>query len=94
MKVSRILGALLRSGKSKGLEVYLQSIPGILTIIPEFKAILIVPESDEKRVTYIKSLIADLGISQHITWIPGLPRESLGAYILAVDFVVVPSFAE
>lgn len=79
---------------SKGLEVYIKSIPHILKQIPDFKAFLIVPESDKERIKYIKNIIMNLNISENIIWISWVDNNELWNYILACDFVIVPSLAE
>lgn len=79
---------------SKWLENYIKSIPLIIKEINNFKAILIVPETDKVRVNYIKWLINDLNISKNIIWIPWVANEKLANYIFASDFVIVPSLAE
>lgn len=79
---------------SKWLEYYLQVITEIKKEIANFKAILIVPENDKKRTIYIKNLIKNLQIEDSIVWIPWVSSNKIWNYILAVDFVIVPSLAE
>ena len=79
---------------SKWLEFYIRSIPKILKKIKNFKAMLIVPSNEKKRVLYIKLLINDLWIEKNIIWIPWVFNDELGNYILASNFVIVPSLAE
>lgn len=79
---------------SKWLEYYLMAIPNIIKSIPNFKAFLIVPESDASRIQYIKNIISDLEIEENIIWIGWMDNKELPNYILTCDFVVVPSLAE
>lgn len=79
---------------SKWLEFYIKSIPNILKTITNFKAFLIVPESDKKRIKYIKKIISDLNIDKNIIWVAWVDNKKLANYILACDFTIVPSLAE
>lgn len=79
---------------SKWLEFYIKAIPNIVKNISNFKAFLIVPESDKKRVEYIKNLIKKLNIDKNIIWIWWVKNEELWNYILACNFSIVPSLAE
>lgn len=79
---------------SKWLEFYIRAIPYIIKHIPNFQALLIVPENDKERTAYIKQLISELLLEKYITWIPWVERSVLWDYILAADFVIVPSLAE
>lgn len=83
-----------RPGISKWLEYYIKSIPRILLGIKDFHTILIVPDSDKIRFQYIKDIIWELKLEKVITLIPWLTKNKLPFYILASDFVVVPSLAE
>lgn len=79
---------------SKWLEYYIRSIPLILRKIPNFKAVLIISKQDHKRFTYILKLIEKMDISSNVILIDSVKYQSLWNYILATDFVVVPSLAE
>ena len=79
---------------SKWLKYFIGSIPKIIQKIPNFKAILIVSESENNPADLEKQLITTLWIQKHIIWIPGVKYAQLGNYILASDFVVVPSLVE
>lgn len=83
-----------RPGISKWLEYYIKAIPKILKNIPNFKAILIVPESDKNRISYINSLIKEYKIENNIIWIWGVDNTKLWGFILSCDFTIVPSLAE
>jgi len=79
---------------SKWLRYYIQAIPQILKNIPNFKALLIVSESKNNMANYEKDLIKKLKIEESIIWLPGVKYNQLWNYILACDFVIVPSLAE
>jgi glycosyltransferase involved in cell wall biosynthesis len=83
-----------RPGISKGLEYFIFALPGIVKKIKNFKAVLIVSENDKKRVAFIKSLICDLKVEEFVEWVSSVDNKELGNYILACDFVVVPSLVE
>lgn len=83
-----------RPGISKWLKYYIQSIPQILKVIPNFKAILIVSESSNNKADKEKKLIKKLKIQDNIIRIPGVRYKELWNYILASNFVVVPSLVE
>lgn len=83
-----------RPGISKWLRYYIQAIPEILKSIKQFKALLIVSESNNNPAGYEKKLIKELGIEKSIIWVPGVKYDQLWNYILACDFVIVPSLAE
>lgn len=79
---------------SKWLEYYVESIPMILKKIPNFRAVCIVPGNDSKRISIIKNIISKLWIEKNIIWIAWVENSELWNYILACDFVIVPSLAE
>lgn len=83
-----------RPGVSKWLEYYIQAIPGIIKHTPQFHAILLVSESANNPATTIRNLVTTLGISSYVTFLPSVPYTELGNYILASDFVIVPSIVE
>ncbi|MCF7834541.1 glycosyltransferase family 4 protein [Candidatus Gracilibacteria bacterium] len=83
-----------RSGISKGLKYFIQAIPDIIKKIPKFKAILIVSESSNNKADYERKLINKLNIKNNIIRVPGVKYKELGNYILASDFVIVPSLVE
>lgn len=83
-----------RPGISKGLEYYVRAIPGIISQIPNFRAVLIISESANNPATHIRKLVTELGIAPYVTFIWSVPYKELGNYILASDFVVVPSLVE
>lgn len=83
-----------RPGISKWLEYFIKAIPDIIKEIHNFKAILIVSESNNNKADYEKKLIEKLKIQDHIIWIPWVKYKELWNYILASDFVVVPSLVE
>jgi len=79
---------------SKWLEFYIKAIPEIIKKIWNFKAFLIVPENDKKRINYIKNLISTLKIENYVIWLPWVENSLLPYYILSSDFVIVPSLTE
>lgn len=83
-----------RPGISKWLEFYIKALPEIVKNIPEFKALLIVPHSSNNPITKIENLIYDLKIRDNVVLIPGVSNKELPNYILASDFVIIPSLAE
>jgi len=83
-----------RPGVSKWLEYYINTIPDIVDIIPNFKAFLIIPKNDIDRIQYIKKIIKKLNIDKYIIWISSVEYNELWNYILASNFVIVPSLAE
>jgi glycosyltransferase involved in cell wall biosynthesis len=83
-----------RPGISKGLLYYVQALPLILKKIPQFKALLIVSESNNNKADDVKAFIHKHHLSAHIIWIPGVKYNMLGNYILASDVVIVPSLVE
>lgn len=83
-----------RPGISKWLEFYIRAIPWIIKNIRNFKALLIVPENDKGRINYIKFLIKELKVENYIIFIPWISNKELPKYILASNFVIVPSLAE
>lgn len=58
-----------RPGISKGLEYYVRAIPGIVSQIPNFRAVLIVSESANNPATHIRNLVTELNISSYVTFI-------------------------
>ncbi len=83
-----------RPGISKWLQYFIQAIPHIIKKIPDFKAILIVSESNNNPATKEKKIIDILNIKDHIIWIPWVKYKELWNYILASNLVVVPSLVE
>lgn len=83
-----------RPGVSKWLEYFVRSIPGIVSNIPNFRAILLVSESSNNPLTHIRSFIRELDIENYVTFVKPVPYTELGNYILASDFVVIPSLVE
>jgi len=83
-----------RPGISKGLESYLKAIPNIISKISNFHALLIISQDDQKRYLYIKSLISELKIDNHITIHPPVKYNQLPLFILSVNLVIVPSLSE
>jgi hypothetical protein len=59
------------------LRYYIQAIPEILKSIKQFKALLIVSESNNNPAGYEKKLIKELGIEKSIIWIPGVKYDQL-----------------
>lgn len=83
-----------RPGVSKWLEYYVRAIPGIVEKIPNFRAILLVSESTNNPLSHIRDLIAELDIGANVLFLKPVPYRELGNYILASDFVVIPSLVE
>lgn len=83
-----------RPGISKWLEYFIKAIPDIIKEIPNFKAILIVSESNNNPAKKEKKLIEKLKIKDHIIRIPWVKYKELWNHILASNFVVVPSLVE
>ncbi|MDD3302227.1 MAG: glycosyltransferase family 4 protein, partial [Candidatus Gracilibacteria bacterium] len=83
-----------RAGISKGLEFYIQAIPDIVKYIKDFKAVIITPNSPNNPIYKIKEMINALDINKYIVLIPGVKNKELPNYILASDFVIIPSLAE
>lgn len=83
-----------RSWISKWLEFYVQAIPRILEILPNFHAFLILPESKNNPSNHIKTLISKLQIESAVTIHPAVKNTKLREYILASDLVIIPSLAE
>lgn len=83
-----------RPGISKWLEYFIKAIPDIVKTIPNFKAILIVSESNNNKADYEKKLIKKLKIQDNVIRIPWVRYKELWNYILASNFVVVPSLVE
>lgn len=83
-----------RPGISKWLEFYIKAIPEIIKAIPNFKALIIVPDSKNNPFTPIQELIDRMKLQTYIYHIPGVSNKELPNYILLSDFVVIPSLAE
>lgn len=83
-----------RAGISKWLEFYIKTIPEIVSKIPEFKALLIVPDSINNPITKIENLINKLNIKNNIVLLSGITNNEIPNYILFSDFVIIPSLAE
>jgi len=92
-----------RPGIAKGLLDYLQAIPEIVSKIPQFKAFLIVPKTEQSHVGIISStipndevgqLIARLGITEQVIWIDSVKYTELKNYVMMADVVVLPTMAE
>lgn len=83
-----------RAWISKWLYAYIQALPEIIKKIPHFKALLIVSESKNNLAERERKIIEELHIQKHIIWIPWMKYTELGNYILACDFVIVPSLVE
>ncbi len=83
-----------RPGISKWLEYYIKAIPEIVKVIPDFKALLVVPHSSNNPITRIENLIDDLQIRDNIVLIPWISNLELPKYILLSDFVIIPSLVE
>lgn len=83
-----------RSWISKWLKYFIQAIPDIIKKIPKFKAILIVSESSNNKADYERKLINKLNIKNNIIRVPWVKYKELWNYILASDFVIVPSLVE
>ena len=83
-----------RAWVSKWLEYYIQAIPKIVSEVPNFKALLIVPHSSNNPITKINELIHHLNIEKHVILIPGVWNKELPYYILGSSFVIIPSLAE
>ena len=63
-------------------------------IIPHYRAVLIVSQSDKDRFSYVYKLASSLGIQDMITWQQSVPYQDLPYWIAAVHHTVVPSLAE
>ena len=92
-----------RPGIAKGLLDYLEAIPEIVSKIPQFKAFLIVPKTEQSHVGIISStipndevgqLIARLGITEQVIWIDSVKYTELKNYVMMADVVVLPTMAE
>lgn len=83
-----------RPGISKWLEFYIKAIPEIVKSTPDFKALLIVPHSSNNPIKKIENLIDNLNIRKNIILIPWVKNTQLPNYILASDFVIIPSLVE
>lgn len=92
-----------RAGVAKGLLDYLRAVPLIVREIPSYKAFLIVPKQEKAHVGVIKAtvsddevstLIADLGIADHVVWIDSVRYTDLKQYLCMADVVVLPTMAE
>ncbi len=83
-----------RSWISKWLSNYIESIPDIVKKIPNFKAFLIVSESNNNKAIKEKELIKKLKIEKNIIWINSVKHSDLKKYILASNVVIVPSLVE
>jgi len=69
-------------------------LPEIIKKIPQFKAVLIVSESENNKADDVKTFIAHHHLKDHIIRLPGVKYKELGNYILASNLVVVPSLVE
>ena len=86
---------LWRPGRTKGLEYYIQAIPAILEHIPNFRALLIVLESEnESKIKFIQSLIQKNGIEDKVNILYDIPYANIAHYMNIGDFVIVPSISE
>lgn len=79
---------------SKWLEYYIKAIPKLVKTIPNFKALLIVSNNDKKRFNFIENLIKKLNVSNNIVLKTSVKYIDLWNYILASNFVIVPSLTE
>ncbi|EKD66183.1 MAG: glycosyl transferase group 1 [uncultured bacterium (gcode 4)] len=83
-----------RSWISKWLRYYIEAIPEIAKNIPDFKAFIIVSKSKNNPANFELELIKKLKLEKNIVWIDSVEYEEIKKYILASDFVIIPSLAE
>lgn len=83
-----------RPGVSKWLEYYIEAIPFIRKLIPNFKAFLVIPRLDKNRFSYIESLINKLDSDSYVINNEFVPDEETPTYTSVCDFVIIPSRAE
>ena len=79
---------------SKWLIYYVKAIPEIIKSIPNFKAMLNVPESPNNKADDIRKFIKDNKLEKYIIRIPWVKYKELWSHILASDLVVIPSLVE
>lgn len=82
-----------RCDKLKWLDYYIDAIQEIILEIPEFKTIIIANGSIQNKM-HFRNLILLKDIDEHIIWIDWVEYEKLWNFILAADFVIVPSLSE
>ncbi|HBA45329.1 TPA: hypothetical protein DEG21_01625 [Patescibacteria group bacterium] len=72
----------------------MEAIPEIAKNIPDFKAFIIVSKSKNNPANFELELIKKLKLEKNIVWIDSVEYEEIKKYILASDFVIIPSLAE
>ncbi len=92
----KFIGTFLwRPGRTKGLEYYIQSIPTILKNIPDFRAFLILLESEnEGKIRFIQDLIRENEIEDKVNILYDIPYANIAHYMNIGDFIIVPSISE
>lgn len=83
-----------RAWVSKWVQFYVKAIPEIIKSIPDFKALLIIPDSPNNPNSWVKKLIKDFWIQNNVFLIPWIKNTELPNYILLSDFVLIPSLVE
>jgi glycosyltransferase involved in cell wall biosynthesis len=82
-----------RAGITKGMEYFVNAIPGILNKVPSAKFIFVFTKSDKRIWDNIIIKLKRLPENVY-RFFPGLPTEKLFEYVSASDCVVVPSLSE
>lgn len=86
---------LWRPGRTKWLEYYIQAMPAILEEVPDFKALLILLESEnEQKIKFIHQLINDLWLKDRVNILYDIPYANIAHYMNVWDFIIVPSISE
>jgi glycosyltransferase involved in cell wall biosynthesis len=95
---TRIVLSVSRLHPFKGVEFLVKAAPAVLATAPNTVFLIAGPRRNTPTfgdyAGYLEKLITDLGITDHVRLIGGLPHDEVPRYLAGADVVVVPSVLE
>jgi glycosyltransferase involved in cell wall biosynthesis len=95
---TRIVLSVSRLHPFKGVEFLVKAAPAVLATAPNTVFLIAGPRRNTPTfgdyAGYLEKLITDLGITDHVRLIGGLPHDEVPRYLAGADAVVVPSVLE
>ncbi len=95
---TRIVLSVSRLHPFKGVEFLVKAAPAVLATAPDTVFLIAGPRRNTPTfgdyAGYLEKLITDLGITDHVRLIGGLPHDEVPRYLAGADAVVVPSVLE
>jgi len=83
-----------RLGYAKGVDLLLQAYYDLVQLRKDHQLLMIIPSEEQPTTSHVEALIAQLGLSGHITIMHDLPYEELIKQIAKASAVVIPSYSE